>query len=85
MCLWAVPTGLRPFGISVTVVVSHVLGDVPSPPLLGALQGRLRDWRIRCVGGAAGLGLLLLPLLLRCGTPLTARPPSSLPSPPAAA
>ena len=64
VCMWSVPTGLRPFAMSMSVVAIHVLGDVPSPPLLGALQGRLQDWRLRWVvhwctlldGWAAALG-----------------------------
>lgn len=47
MCMWAVPTALRPFAMSMSVVAIHVFGDVPSPPLLGALQGYLHDWRLR--------------------------------------
>lgn len=35
--------------MSMSVVAIHVLGDVPSPPLLGMLQGYLKDWRLRCV------------------------------------
>lgn len=46
VCMWSVPTGLRPFAMSISVVVTHLLGDVPSPPLLGSLQGRLHDWRV---------------------------------------
>lgn len=46
VCMWGVPTGLRPFAMSMSVVAIHVLGDVPSPPLLGALQGRLQNWRL---------------------------------------
>jgi len=60
--MWSVPTGLRPFAMSMSVVAIHVLGDVPSPPLLGALQGRLQNWRIRwaasgCRGGQGRAGL----------------------------
>jgi hypothetical protein len=45
--MWSVPTSLRPFAMSMSVVAIHVLGDVPSPPLLGVLQGALQDWRAR--------------------------------------
>jgi uncharacterized membrane protein len=47
VCMWSVPTSLRPFAMSMSVVAIHVLGDVPSPPLLGVLQGALQDWRAR--------------------------------------
>ena len=53
--MWSVPTALRPFAMSISVVVMHLCGDVPSPPLLGALQGWLQNWRLRC-GGAAVWG-----------------------------
>ncbi|KAL4448931.1 hypothetical protein ABPG77_007648 [Micractinium sp. CCAP 211/92] len=46
VCMWSVPTQLRPFAMSMSVVAIHVLGDVPSPPLLGALQGWLQNWRL---------------------------------------
>jgi MFS transporter, Spinster family, sphingosine-1-phosphate transporter len=43
--LWSVPPGVRPLGMSLSIVATHLLGDVPSPPLLGLLQGWLRNWR----------------------------------------
>ena len=56
--MWSVPPGLRPFAMSMSVVTIHILGDVPSPPLLGALQGALGNWR---------LSMSLLCLLLLAG------------------
>jgi MFS transporter, Spinster family, sphingosine-1-phosphate transporter len=44
--LWSVPPGLRPFAVSVSIVAIHMLGDVPSPPLVGLLQARLENWRL---------------------------------------
>jgi hypothetical protein len=43
--LWSVPPGVRPLAMSLSIVATHLLGDVPSPPLLGLLQGWLRNWR----------------------------------------
>ncbi len=43
--LWSVPARLRPFAMSLQVIVIHVLGDVPSPVILGWLQERLQNWR----------------------------------------
>ena len=43
--LWSVPSRLRPLAMSVQVIVIHVLGDVPSPSLLGLLQERVQNWR----------------------------------------
>ena len=37
--VWSVPTRLRPLASGMVQVASHVLGDVPSPPLVGLLQG----------------------------------------------
>lgn len=68
LTLWSVPPGLRPLAISLSVVVMHLLGDVPSPPLLGLLQAHLQNWRasmaimalVLGLGAAAyGLGFLL--------------------------
>jgi uncharacterized membrane protein YgcG len=39
--MWSVPTALRPLAISMVTVSIHLLGDVPSPPLVGALQSAL--------------------------------------------
>ena len=37
--VWSVPTRLRPLASGVAAIVSHILGDVPTPPLVGLLQG----------------------------------------------
>lgn len=39
--MWSVPAALRPLAISMVTVSIHLLGDVPSPPLVGALQSAL--------------------------------------------
>lgn len=54
--MWSVPAALRPLAISMVTVSIHLLGDVPSPPLVGALQSALehgkphdqadQQWRI---------------------------------------
>lgn len=41
--MWSVPTSLRPLGASLTTLSIHLLGDVPSPPLLGMLQSKLAE------------------------------------------
>lgn len=46
VALWCVPKRLRPFSCSLTTVLIHLLGDVPSPPIMGAVQGHLRNWRL---------------------------------------
>lgn len=45
MQLWSVPPELRPFSCSITTVTVHILGDVPSPPIVGALQESIGNWR----------------------------------------
>lgn len=50
--LWSVPPALRPLGISLTTTAIHLLGDVPSPPLVGWLQSALE----RGVSGGGGEG-----------------------------
>ncbi|KAG2496928.1 hypothetical protein HYH03_004934 [Edaphochlamys debaryana] len=54
--MWCVPPELRPMGASLMTVAIHLLGDVPSPPLVGLLQSSLaagkdeaeaaQQWRI---------------------------------------
>jgi hypothetical protein len=39
--MWSVPPALRPLAISATTMAIHIGGDVPSPPLVGALQSAL--------------------------------------------
>ena len=44
--MWTVPRGLRPLSVSLLTIVIHLLGDVPSPPLVGLLQSHLQNWRV---------------------------------------
>ena len=46
VALWAVPSGLRPLAMSMSVVAMHIFGDVPTPPLLGLLESKVQNWRI---------------------------------------
>lgn len=46
---------MRPFVLSASEVAQHVLGDVPTPPLMGALQQWKGDWRLTMV---ASTGLI---------------------------
>ena len=45
VALWSVPPLLRPFGMAILIICIHLGGDVPSPPALGWLQGKLDNWR----------------------------------------
>ena len=31
--------------MSISIVITHCLGDVPSPTIIGAIQDRLNNWR----------------------------------------
>ncbi len=37
--MWAVPIPQRPAGQAMQVITMHLFGDVPSPPITGAIQG----------------------------------------------
>ena len=51
--MWSVPPGLRPFALAAAEFSQHLLGDIPSPPLLGWLQvGGCGVW----VPGSVGFG-----------------------------
>ncbi len=67
MGMWCVPPALRPLGISLKTIFIHVLGSVPSQPLLGLLYAERANgktpeeagyqWRV-----VFGIWSLLLPL-----------------------
>ncbi|KAL3134907.1 hypothetical protein ABBQ32_007873 [Trebouxia sp. C0010 RCD-2024] len=44
--VWSVPTRLRPLASGIAAIASHILGDVPTPPLVGLMQGYVQDWRV---------------------------------------
>jgi MFS transporter, Spinster family, sphingosine-1-phosphate transporter len=46
VAMWSVPPGLRPLAMSMSVVMMHIAGDVPAPPLIGLLQNKVQNWRI---------------------------------------
>ncbi|KAG9439889.1 hypothetical protein H6P81_020054 [Aristolochia fimbriata] len=45
VCLHCVKPGLRALSMALSTDAIHVLGDVPSSPLVGVLQDYLNDWR----------------------------------------
>jgi hypothetical protein len=65
--MWAVPSALRPMAMSLMTLAIHLGGDVPSPPLLGALESALearapegqrdQQWRL----SMSAVSLLLAP------------------------
>ncbi|KAL4434613.1 hypothetical protein ABPG77_002736 [Micractinium sp. CCAP 211/92] len=59
--LWSVPPSLRPFTLAAAEFSQHALGDIPSPPALGWLQGRLGNWRLSM---CATTGLLAVSVVL---------------------
>ncbi|KAI7730409.1 hypothetical protein M8C21_025354 [Ambrosia artemisiifolia] len=45
VCLHTVKPSLRPLSMAMSTVSIHVLGDVPSSPLVGVMQDRINNWR----------------------------------------
>ncbi|XP_010463476.1 PREDICTED: probable sphingolipid transporter spinster homolog 1 [Camelina sativa] len=45
VCLHCVRPNLRPLSMATSTVLIHILGDVPSSPLYGKMQDRLKNWR----------------------------------------
>ncbi|KAE8795037.1 Protein spinster-1-like protein [Hordeum vulgare] len=46
ICLHSVKPSLRPLSMAMSTVSIHILGDVPSSPLVGLIQDKLHNWRI---------------------------------------
>ena len=75
--VWSVPTRLRPLASGMAQVAGHVLGDVPSPPLVGLLQGvprpaallQVKHFSRMIMGGIKGRGHVVLqnPVAVRTG------------------
>ncbi|XP_074286009.1 putative sphingolipid transporter spinster homolog 2 [Silene latifolia] len=45
VCLHCVKPSLRPLSMAMSTVSIHIFGDVPSSPLVGVLQDRVKNWR----------------------------------------
>jgi len=65
--MWSVPRELRPLACALTTVAIHVLGDVPSPPLAGAVVDHLKRthsdadaWTITMMTSFSGIGVAAL-------------------------
>lgn len=39
--MWTVPVPMRPVGQAFQIIIMHLFGDVPSPPIIGAIQGTI--------------------------------------------
>ena len=62
--MWAVPIPSRPAAQAMQVITMHALGDVPSPPIVGAIQGApAREAALRLLRDE----LLQQPRTARCG------------------
>lgn len=94
LVLWGVPPHLRPLSISMTTVLIHLFGDVPSPPLAGMLQSALeadalpalRDQRWRATMSLVSALLVASGcVFLRCGHVATRSPDYRRPDEAAAA
>lgn len=73
VALWSVPPLLRPFGMAILIICIHLGGDVPSPPALGWLQGKLDNWRLSM--SVCSLFLLLAAAIYAAGAVLARRGP----------
>lgn len=63
--LSTVPSWLRATAMAASIFMIHLLGDLISPPLIGAVSDRFGDSAARCSGGAGlQLGMYLLPAAL---------------------
>ncbi|CAH8388222.1 unnamed protein product [Eruca vesicaria subsp. sativa] len=45
VCLHCVEPSLRPLSMAISTVAIHILGDVPSSPLVGIVQDHINSWR----------------------------------------
>ncbi|KAK9823059.1 hypothetical protein WJX81_005352 [Elliptochloris bilobata] len=55
--MWAVPIPNRPAAQAMQVITMHALGDVPSPPVVGAIQSVVNNWRVSMTVMASMLGV----------------------------
>lgn len=63
--MWSVPVALRSMACSVDTVIIHVFGDIPAPPIFGAIEDQLSvengpgsapgNWRVAMSAGVAPL------------------------------
>ncbi|KAK9817907.1 hypothetical protein WJX72_004115 [[Myrmecia] bisecta] len=44
--MWSIPPPQRPASQAIMIVTMHLFGDVPSPPVVGAIQGAAHNWRL---------------------------------------
>ncbi|XBI57233.1 hypothetical protein VPH35_038677 [Triticum aestivum] len=45
ICLHSVKPSLRPLSMAMSTVSIHILGDVPSSPIVGFIQDKIHNWR----------------------------------------
>ncbi|ESW31179.1 hypothetical protein PHAVU_002G216300 [Phaseolus vulgaris] len=45
VCLHCVKPSLRPLSMALSTVAIHIFGDVPSSPLVGVVQDKIKNWR----------------------------------------
>ncbi|KAG2425131.1 hypothetical protein HYH02_015075 [Chlamydomonas schloesseri] len=56
LSMWTVPLHLRPLSQASIILLQHLIGDVPSPPVAGALHDATGSWRRALAGATAYLG-----------------------------
>ncbi|KAG2486352.1 hypothetical protein HYH03_014933 [Edaphochlamys debaryana] len=70
LSMWTVPPQYRPLSQAQIILLQHLLGDVPSPPVTGALYGVTGSWRTAM--GAACSYLVVGVVLFAAGAALAA-------------
>ncbi|VAH49722.1 unnamed protein product [Triticum turgidum subsp. durum] len=66
ICLHSVKPSLRPLSMAMSTVSIHILGDVPSSPIVGFIQDKIHNWRTTALlltsvlVGAFGFWLLIV-------------------------
>eukprot|EP01023_Acetabularia_acetabulum_P052235 TRINITY_DN578_c0_g2_i1.p1 TRINITY_DN578_c0_g2~~TRINITY_DN578_c0_g2_i1.p1 ORF type:complete len:469 (-),score=68.25 TRINITY_DN578_c0_g2_i1:266-1672(-) len=65
--LWSIPTVLRPLGCSIMTASTHIFGDVPSPPIIGAVQTFLDRYMSEAMAWRYAMGLTAATMLASAG------------------
>ncbi|KXZ42417.1 hypothetical protein GPECTOR_149g27 [Gonium pectorale] len=56
LSMWTVPPQYRPLSQAAIILLQHLLGDVPSPPVTGALHDATHEWRTSSAAAISVLG-----------------------------
>lgn len=69
----AVPATQRPFVLAAVEAIQHLLGDIPGPPIFGAIQNSVENWHLTLallsIASALGATFFLVGVLLSRNRP----------------